>query len=296
MSPLSRRNIVKLAATLLLAPIMVSCASEPVEETRIVSLGGDLTEIIYALGHIDDIVARDSTSLYPSTVQDLPDVGYVRNLGAEPILSMAPTLIIASAEAGPPDVINLVQSSGVPVVQPPEGFSQHRLEARIRAIGEALNEADDANALIETIRTEMTQVRAAVSDRSERPKVLFLLQARDGSPMAAGTETAADAMIKLAGGQNVFTSHSGYKPFSLEVLAEAQPDALMLMDHSLMAMGGAEALKSHPAIGLTPAAQNGKIIAADGLFLLGFGPRLPEAVTFIAEALHGDLGLEQASK
>ncbi|MEL6687125.1 MAG: ABC transporter substrate-binding protein [Pseudomonadota bacterium] len=295
MTRLSRRGFASLAVSLMAAPLLISCASETVEETRIVSLGGDLTEIVYALGHIDDVVARDSTSLYPASVQDLPDVGYVRSLGAEPVLSMAPSLIIASSEAGPPEVIDQVQSSGVPIVQPPEGYSQEILEQRIQVIGDALGEAEQAQALIEDIRSKMARVATVVSEQPEKPKVLFLLQARDGSPMAAGTDTAANAMIELAGGENIFSTHSGYKPFSLEVLAEAKPDALMLMDHSLTAMGGKEALKNHPAIGLTPAAQNGKVIAADGLFLLGFGPRLPEAVAYVAEELHGDLGLDLAS-
>lgn len=72
--------------------------TEAGEEMRIVSVGGDLTEIVFALGHFDDVVARDSTSLYPESVQDLPDVGYVRSLGAESILSMSPSLIIETAK------------------------------------------------------------------------------------------------------------------------------------------------------------------------------------------------------
>lgn len=273
---------------------LAGCGAEPIDDTRIVSLGGDLTEIVYALGHADEVVARDSTSLYPDAVRDLPDVGYVRALGAEPILSMGPSLIIASSETGPPEVIEQIKASGVEIVQPPAGFSQDALSARITVIGEALDEAQSAEMLIASIDEQMNAVEAAIEATPTTPKVLFLLQGRDGAPMAAGTDTAADAMIELIGGANIFSSHSGYKPFSLEALAEAQPDALMMMDHTLLAMGGLDAIKSHPAIGLTPAAQQGRIIAADGLFMLGFGPRLPEAVAYLAQELHGDINLDSS--
>ncbi|VTR57591.1 Hemin-binding periplasmic protein hmuT precursor [Serratia fonticola] len=50
---------------------------------EIVSIGGDVTEIAFALGAGDEVVARDSTSLHPAAVQKLPDVGYMRQLNAE---------------------------------------------------------------------------------------------------------------------------------------------------------------------------------------------------------------------
>ena len=59
---------------------------------RIVTIGGDVTEIAYALGAGGEIVARDSTSLQPQAVQKLPDVGYMRMLNAEGILAMKPTM------------------------------------------------------------------------------------------------------------------------------------------------------------------------------------------------------------
>lgn len=63
---------------------------------RIVTIGGDITEIVFALGAGDQVIARDSTSLVPEQVKSLPDVGYMRMLNPEGILSVKPTLIIAS--------------------------------------------------------------------------------------------------------------------------------------------------------------------------------------------------------
>lgn len=270
--------------------VMTACTAQDdpnaIPETRIISLGGDLTEIIYALGQSDNLVARDTTSTHPESVLGLPDVGYVRALNAEGILALSPTLVIASPDAGPPEAIDQLRAAGVTVVTPPKGFSKDALIARIDAIGAALDTPAIASelGLILSIRIDTATQAATVG---ETPDVLFLLSGRDGSPMAAGRDTAADAMITLAGGRNVFESHTGYKAYSLEAMAEAQPDVIMMMDHSLMQMGGVEALHQHPAFGLTPAAQNGRIVAGDGSFMLGFGPRLPEAIEFVATGFHG---------
>ncbi|WP_298917194.1 helical backbone metal receptor [uncultured Algimonas sp.] len=252
---------------------------------RIVSLGGDLTEIVVALGAEDRIVARDSTSSYPASVQALLDVGYVRALNAEGILALSPTLVIASAEAGPPEALDQLRAAGVDIVVPPSGYTQKALLARIDMIGDALGAESEADAL-EADLTRKMEAATRPTTGSDKPKVLFLLSGRDGSPMAAGTETAAHAMIQLAGGRNVFDTHSGYKAYSFEAMAAAAPDVIMMMDHSLTQLGGLKGLSEHPAIGLTPAARNGRIVASDGTFLLGFGPRLPEAISFVAEGFH----------
>jgi iron complex transport system substrate-binding protein len=63
---------------------------------RIVSIGGDVTEIAFALGAGDEVIARDSTSLQPEAVKKLPDVGYMRQLNAEGILALKPSLVLTT--------------------------------------------------------------------------------------------------------------------------------------------------------------------------------------------------------
>jgi len=270
--------------------ILSGCAEAPspqLDEARIVSVGGDLTEIVYALDKGDQLIARDSTSTYPASVNALPDIGYVRALNAEGILALAPTLVIVSAEAGPPEALDQLRAAGVEIVVPPEGYSPEALLARIDTLGIALKAQNEAKEIQEDLQNRIAEARQAASSGST-PKVLFLLNGRDGSPMAAGQGTAANAMITLAGGQNVFDTHNGYKAYSFEAMAEASPDAIMMMDHSLAQMGGKEGLRNHPAIGLTPAAKSGRIVAANGSFLLGFGPRLPEAITYVSEGFQSE--------
>lgn len=305
LSRVSRRRVLQVgaggAALGLVSTLLGGCAETITDnERRIISLGGDLTEIIAALGAADRLVARDTTSLYPAAVTALPDVGYVRSLGTEGVLSLAPNLIIASAEAGPPDVIAQIQAAGVTVITPTPGYSPAALYQRITEIGAALDVPDAAAKLSGQIQTKMTKVQADIArgrgSRSESPRVVFLLNARDGSPMAAGSGTAANAMITLCGGENIFQDQAGYKPVSYEALADAQPDVIMMMDHSLAQMGGIDGIVSHPALRLTRAAKNRRIVAGDGLFLLGFGPRLPEATGFVAGQFYPELDIPDAGQ
>ena len=79
-------NFMKILFVISLVLLLSGCGEANREPQGIISIGGDITEIIYALGKIDQVVGRDTTSFYPSSVTNLPDIGYVRQLGAEGLL------------------------------------------------------------------------------------------------------------------------------------------------------------------------------------------------------------------
>ena len=290
---LHQRNISKtigraLAFVTLL--LIVGCGESSQESRGVISIGGDITEIIYALGKIDQVIGRDTTSFHPASVTTLPDVGYVRQLGAEGLLSLSPDLIIASSETGPPEVVEQIRQTGIPFVLTEDGFNLAGLLQRIDTIGKTLDAESEAQNLSQNIIAKMQKIDEKLAAVSRKPRVLFLMSASDGSPMAAGKDTAADAIINLAKGENIFENQSGYKAYSYEALADARPDVIMMMEHSLASLGGLEAIQAHPALGMTPAARSGNILSIDGLFLLGFGPRLPEAIAYVADRFHEGLG------
>ena len=283
----------KFVKSLLLVSLILTlwgCSETDRKSRGVISIGGDITEIIYALGKIDQVIGRDTTSFYPPSVTSLPDIGYVRQLGAEGLLSLSPDLIIASSESGPPEVVEQIKQTGIPFVMAEEGFDMPSLLSRIDTIGKTLDAELEAEELAQSVIEKMKVVNKKLAEVSNKPKVLFLMSASDGTPMAAGTETAADSIIKLAEGENIFSHQSGYRAYSYEALAAAEPDVIMMMEHSLASLGGIDAIQKHPALGMTPAALTKNIIAIDGLFLLGFGPRLPEAVAFVADRFHPGLG------
>ena len=136
---LSRRNLMLLltvwAATSTLTPafaaeIVVTDASgrqvRVTDASRILSVGGDVTEIVYALGAGGRVVAVDATSQFPeSALKEKKNVGYMRALSTEGCLSVDPTLILSSERSGPPEVVKSLKATSVPYVEVPD---QHSLQ------------------------------------------------------------------------------------------------------------------------------------------------------------------------
>src|SRR5690554_4553900 len=89
------------------------------EAGRVVSLGGAVSEIVVALGQGGRLVARDTTSTWPEAVAALPDVGYLRQLSPEGLISVAPDLILAEEGAGPPEAVEVLRAAAIPFVTIP---------------------------------------------------------------------------------------------------------------------------------------------------------------------------------
>lgn len=259
-------------------------------EPRIVSAGGTATEILYALGAQGGLVGVDTTSLYPAAAQGHTSIGYVRNLSAEGVVSLNPTLVIAAAEAGPPPILAQIKAAGIPVLPLVDGYTEDAVLTRIGQIGAAIGKKPEAAKLQDSVRRDLAAVRQALGGIKERPKVLFVLSAARGL-VVAGDDTSAGTMIALAGGQNAVTGFTGYKPLTPEALLAAAPNVILTASHVVAALGSLDALTQHPNLTLTPAVKEGRIIVRDALFLLGFGPRLGSAVLDLARALHPNAGL-----
>ncbi|AXS38972.1 ABC transporter substrate-binding protein [Breoghania sp. L-A4] len=269
-----------LAALVLLAGLAFYGQPASADAPRIVSIGGSVTEIVYALGAEDRLVAVDTTSTFPAEARALPSVGYMRALAAEGVLSLKPDLILAIEGSGPPPVIDVLKAATVPFVEIPEGHTPERILAKIGAVGAALNMPEKAAALIVTVKADLDALPRA---SGERPGVLFLLSATGGKPMVAGAGTAADAIIALAGGRNVFGQIEGYKPVTREALIAASPDIVLTMQRHGSTLD--KTALEIPGMELTPAGRNKALISMDGLYLLGFGPRTAAAARELADRI-----------
>lgn len=256
------------------------------DASRIITLGGPVTEIVFALGAGDQVVARDSSSSYPAAVNDLPDVGYQRQLSAEGVLALDPTLILATTEAGPPEAIEQLQNSGVDFLMLESVETVEGVKAKIRGFAQALGKETEGETLIAAIDADLAAAQTTADSYADTPRVMFIYARGAGAVNVAGTNTGADAMIALAGGENAVTEYEGYKPLTAEAAVAAAPDVLLLFSDGLESIGGQEGLLSLPGIAQTPAAEQGRIVAMDGLFLLNFGPRMGEAAKELATQIH----------
>ena len=282
----SRRQVLSTAAAFaLMLPLLPSSALAKDAE-RIVAIGGTVTEIIYALGEGDRVVAVDTTSLYPPDATSKPNIGYVRQISAEGVLSQKPDLIIAESGAGPVDSINILKASGLAFASIPSPPDTAAIPEKIRAVGRAIGRADKAEELAKTVEASLKAVDDKVKAATgPRKKVLFALSLANGRVMAAGNNSSADAMIRLAGGENAVSTIDGYKPLTDEAVIAAAPDVVLVMS------GGAQHLTAEqafalPALAATPAGRNKAFLTMDGLYLLGLGPRAAAAATELNAMLY----------
>lgn len=273
-----------LAAALCAVAALAALAAPPVQ--RLVTVGGAVTEIVHALGAADRIVATDTTSTWPATAQALPKVGYQRALAAEGVLALRPSHLIATADAGPPVVLSQLRGAGVQVMQLPAEHSAAEVGRSIRAVAAALSMQSAGEAMAARFEQDWAAARRDIAALPGRPRVLFILDHGGGTPMVAGDDTAADAMLGYAGAANVMAGRfRGYRPLTLEAALAAAPDVIVTTDEALAAAGGRAAFLARPGLSALPAARAGRLVSMDALRMLGFGPRLPEAVRELARAV-----------
>lgn len=255
---------------------------------RIVSIGGSVTEIAAALGAADRLIARDTTSTWPPEITSLPDVGYIRALSAEGVLALGPDMIVSEAGAGPRAAVEVLRAAGVPFVEMPGDPSPAGVLAKIDAVAKALELEPAGAALHAKVAAGLAEAEArAAALTVPRKRVLFVLALQSGRVMVGGEGSSAEGIIKLAGGVNAAEGFRGYKQMTDEAVIAAAPDVILMMDREGdLAVLNADIL-AHPALGQTPAAKAGAMLRMDGMKLLGFGPRTPEAAAELFAALYG---------
>ncbi len=244
------------------------------ENTKIVSLNGTLTEILCALGYEKNIVGVDVTSTYPASVQKLPKVGHNRNIQAEGVLALKPTLVIGKQGEVKPELEQQITAAEInfqlfDMKATPEGTQQ-----LIAKVAEQVGKTKEGEALNNKIKEQMGQVEKPKT----APKVLFIYARGMGTLMVAGEGTSVQKMIELAGGKNAISGFKSFKPLTAESLIQANPDVILLFDSGLKSLEGPDGLLKAPGVKETNAGRNKAFITMDGQFLNGFGPRLGEAV------------------
>jgi len=265
----------------------VPARAEPAE--RVLALGGAVTEIVFALGQGHRLVARDSTSSFPPEAEALPDVGYVRALSPEGVLSVDPDLILAIEGSGPPETMEVLRNADIALVTVPEGHDADAILRKVTVVAEALGVPDEGARLASRVSAELAEAVAG-GQADPPPRVMFILSMQGGRIMAAGNGTSAEGIITLAGGINALEGFGGYQQVSDEAVLLADPDVILMMDRSGDHAADDAEILAHPVLGRTRAAENGAIVRQPGLLLLGFGPRTPLAVEALRDAFHRGRG------
>lgn len=274
-------QLIRLRPLLILLLGFFFSAADTQGQLRIVSLNGTVTEVVCALGFEKSLVGVDVTSTYPASVQKLPKVGHNRNISAEPVLALQPDLILATSNFLAPSVIEQFNATGVKTVVLQQEYSVEGTKKLIREVAAALQATEKGAALCK----QLDQQQQALKVIPQSKKVLFIYARGAGTMMVAGQETPLDKIITLAGAKNAASGFKDFKPLTTEALVAANPDVILLFDSGLESVGGVNGLLKVPGIPQTTAGKQQKIIAMDGQFLSGFGPRVLEAVKVLSEKL-----------
>lgn len=246
------------------------------DTSRIVTLNGDLNEIVYALGYGEAVVGNDLSATFPPGTLDVPKVGYQRALNAEGILSLDPTLVIGNEQAGPPQVLEQVRNAGVPVVILADETSIDGAARKVVMVGEVLGVRDRAAELAERIEAEIAGARELIPERAPRPRIAFIYARGLEILFLAGRETASESLITAAGGVDAGAEAgvTDFAPLTAEGLAAADPEWLILTEDGLESVGGLEGLLAIPGVAQTAAGRERRVLTFDDLAFLGLTPRV----------------------
>lgn len=250
---------------------------KPGKYQRIVSVGGPVTETIYALNQGHLIVATDTTSYFPAAAEKTPKVGYQRTLSVEGVISRRPDVVIATAEAGPPKALAQIKSAGIPILQLPDPENVDDVINNIRLVGGWLDVETETQSLIAEMEGKRKDLEELLRHKEDAKKIVFIMRHGNGGPMVAGRKTSAANIIRLSGADNAVDEYEGYKPLTPEALISAAPDFILTTTRGLEQIGGMENFLRLPGISLTPAGIKKRVLAMDALLLLGFGPRTIDA-------------------
>jgi iron complex transport system substrate-binding protein len=268
------------------------------DASRVLSIGGDVTEIVYALGAGPRVVGVDTTSQFPpEALKEKKSVGYMRALSSEGVISVGATLVLAAERAGPPEVVKTLKSTSVPYIEVADQSSADGIVGKVRLIAKALGIEAEGEKLAAKVIADfkvLDEVRAKI----KRPtRALFVLGLQNGRVMVGGQNTSADAIIKLAGATNVASAVNGFRPLPDEAIVELAPEVIVAMRRSSDAdahdLSQLFALKG---VQSTPAGAAKRIVMMDGLYVLGFGPRAPAAARDLMAQFYPELADKAGEK
>lgn len=250
------------------------------DSTKIVSLSGSLSETLAGLGLEKQVVGTDITSNYPEAMKAKTKVGHNKNINAEGVIALSPTLIIGIKKEMTPALTAQFKAAGVKLLLIDQDYSVEGTKKMIHTLADTLGLSPKGDSIVKVVEAELAQVKPAAADK--KPKVLFIYARGTGTMMVGGTGTQVEQAITLAGGQNAITEFADYKPLTAEALVKANPDVILLFDSGLQSLGGAAGLTKVLGVKETNAGKHNKIITMDGELLSSFGPRLGIAVKELA--------------
>jgi iron complex transport system substrate-binding protein len=250
------------------------------DTSRIVSLTGDITEIIFELGLGDRVAAIDVTTTYPEEAAALPGIGFGQALAAEPVLAFEPTLVIGDESVEPTEAVEQLRAAGVPVVILPSQTTLEGVSEKIRQIASIMSATDAGEELVGRVEADIAEAQSLIPAVDAPPRVAYVYVRGEQLVLIFGQGVATNAMITGAGAIDAGAESGvfGAAPLTPESIVAAAPDVIVLPEAGLAALGGEAAFAQLPGIAETPAGRNEAFLAYDEAFFFNLGPRVGQAL------------------
>ena len=263
---------------------------------RIIPLDGDIAEVVFALGLGDRVVATDLSATYPPEADDLPRIGYQRALSTEPIAAFDPTVLLATALAGPPETLDELRRLGFPLIIIPNQPTSQGPGMKIRAVAAALGVPSRGEALAAEVENAIAEATVEGKCEKDCPRVLMVYVRGTSAQLVFGEASPTRWLIEAAGGVDV-SGEIGVvdpTPISAEAIVSAAPDVLITTELGLESVGGLQGMLEIPGLAGTPAGREGRVLTYDAQLLLGNGPRVADLLSRLTSDLKavGDTGKE----
>lgn len=281
-SPASTSTTVPATVTQVVEPILPVTVTDETGSAvtvesieRIIPLDGDIAEIVFALGLGPSVVATDLSATYPPEADALPEIGYQRALSAEAVAAFAPTVLLATDVAGPPEALDDMRRLGFPLVVVPNESTSTGAGRKIRAVASALGVPSRGEALAQQVDDSIAAAAVSPGSVTTQLRVIAMYLRGTASQLVLGESSNTRWLIEAAGGIDVSASMgvTAPTPVSAEAILAAAPDVVLVPAAGLASVNGIDGLLETGGLGETPGGRARQVLAYDDQLLLGNGPR-----------------------
>jgi iron complex transport system substrate-binding protein len=258
------------------------------DNSKVITAGGTITEIVDALGMGDLIIATDITSTFPASMQELPSIGYRNQIKAEGILALGPDLILMEEGYLSEDVVNQLRTAQIEIHSFAKPNTVSGTIALIEELGELLDQKAEAESLKAQLNQDLEDLNTYLKTITSKPKAAFIMARGPQTVFLAGEDTFAQEIFQMANLEFPATGFKDFVPITPESIVKINPDYLVFFESGIQSLGGTQGLSKIQGIDQTSAFKKNQIIALDGNYLSGFGPRVGKAALELAKAARGE--------
>lgn len=276
-------------------PVTVGSASggsvTVTDTSRIIAIdrNGTLSNIVFSLGLGSRVVGRDQSTTFPSAA-DLPVVtGNGHQLNAEAVLALNPSVVLVDKTTTPPQAVEALRASQIPVVAFTDTRSVSTTPDLIRAVAAALGVTPAGDALVARTQAQIADAQATIPDPSGDPTMAFLYIRGPNLVLLAGPNSGADDLIEALGGKDAGTAaglSAAFTAITPEALLRADPDVILVMTQGADSVGGLDGVLALPGVADTDAGRARRVVQMDETEILAFGPDVGRVLGALSHAIY----------